>query len=123
MAFSVTRNHYFIWRAALNFSVDRSSAWNREPFCLGTEFIEFLNAADNFQMHLRNALPFSRHIELIDDLIADRLSFWRHPASGLATLGIPRDDGPNIAAARDPLSVVTAERSPTRRIRIGDFFR
>src|SRR5437899_9572857 len=45
-------------------------------------------------MHVRNPLAFSRHVQLLDDLIANGFHLRQHSGTVFAAVGMPQDDGP-----------------------------
>src|SRR6266568_3822516 len=114
-ALAVARQHEFVRRLALNLAVNCAATGNRKPLSFGTELVGIAQPTDDFQMYFRHPLALSRHVQLLNDLIADRLHFWGQPRTWLSPLGVPQDDRPNVATRGQPFPIVPAYRPPTRR--------
>jgi hypothetical protein len=70
-----------------------------------------------------NSLTFFRHVQLVDHFIGGGFDLWNHARAAAAFIGMPRDNGANIAARTHPFAVVPGERAPSRWLRIVDSFR
>ena len=66
-------------------------------------------------MHFRHPFALGRHVQLLDDLIADHFHLWGHRVPGFPRSACLRMIAPNIPTRGQPFPIVPADRPPSRR--------
>src|SRR5439155_18523725 len=94
--------------------IDRFSARNGKPLTFWAQFVCLIDPANNLQVYFWHPLPLRRHVQFVDDPVADNSHLREHSTAAFATVGVSYNDGADVSASGDPLSVIPPDREPTR---------